>query len=91
MIWSFVLTGIGVLGLYIAGSKSLWGWAIGLAAQPLWIIFAVVTEQYGFIISGLIYGWVYARNLLRWRAEEKLVRAREKEIEDELMDGVDSE
>jgi hypothetical protein len=71
VIWSFVLTGVGVLGLYIAGSKSLWGWAIGLAAQPLWAIFAIVTGQYGFVISAAIYGWVYGRNLLRWWKEDR--------------------
>jgi len=65
--WSFALAAIGILGLYLAGKRNAYGWAIGLAAQLLWVAYATVTEQYGFYISALGYGWVYARNFLAWR------------------------
>jgi hypothetical protein len=67
--WSYVLTAVGILGLYLAGRKLWWAWLIGLGAQSLWVAYAVVTKQWGFIVSALAYGWVYARNALRWRAE----------------------
>jgi nicotinamide riboside transporter PnuC len=60
---------IGIVGIWLAGRRNLWGWAIGLAAQVLWIVFALVTAQYGFIFSALAYGFVYARNWLRWRRD----------------------
>lgn len=69
LVWSIVLAITGIVGLYLAGSKNLWGWVISFAAQVLWIIFAMVTGQYGFILSALAYGWVYARNYIRWRRE----------------------
>lgn len=71
LIWSILLAVIGILGLYLAGSKNLWGWVVSFGAQLLWIIFAITTGQYGFILSAVAYGWVYARNYLRWRKEQE--------------------
>lgn len=69
LVWSIVLAATGILGLFLAGSKNRLGWAISFSAQVLWIIFAIVTKQYGFILSAIAYGWVYARNYLKWRRE----------------------
>ena len=71
LVWSIVLSVIGVLGIYIAGSKNVVGWLLGFFAQILWLIFALTTEQYGFILSALAYGWVYGRNYLKWRREQE--------------------
>lgn len=71
MIWSFILAAIGILGLVLAGKKMKIGWAIGLGAQVLWIIFALVTHQWGFIISAFAYGFVYGRNWYLWFIEEE--------------------
>lgn len=73
--WSYVLMAVGVFGLYLAGRKSQWGWAIGIAAQLLWMAYAVATQQWGFIVSALAYGWVYTRNFLAWRREARHVAA----------------
>lgn len=67
--WSYLLTAVGVLGLYLAGRRLGWAWLIGLAAQGLWIAYAIATEQWGFIASAFAYGWVYARNARRWWLE----------------------
>ncbi len=67
MIWSFALMAIGVLGIYLAGKKNKYGWAVGAFAQILWIIYAIATSQYGFIISALVYGWMYIKNFISWR------------------------
>ncbi len=68
--WSWVLTVVGVTGLWFAGRRKAYGWAIGLGAQLLWIVYAVVTRQWGFIASAFIYGAVYARNYATWRREQ---------------------
>ena len=69
--WSWGLSAIGIFGLYIAGRKLWWGWLVGIGVQIPWIIYAVVTDQPGFIASGLAYGLVYARNALDWYREHK--------------------
>jgi hypothetical protein len=68
--WSWLLTAVGVFGLYLAGRRNRLGWAVGLGAQALWMAYALTTEQYGFIASALAYGVVYAKNLRKWRAED---------------------
>lgn len=67
LIWSIVLAAVGIYGLYLAGSKKLYGWIISFSAQVLWFIFAILTHQYGFILSAVAYGWVYGRNYIRWK------------------------
>ena len=70
LIWSVALAAIGILGLILAGKKRSIGWAIGLSAQVLWITYALVTAQYGFILSAVAYGFVYAKNFIAWRKDE---------------------
>lgn len=68
-LWSWLLTAVGVFGLVLASKKLWWAWLIGLGAQFLWLAYALATKQYGFIVSAVAYGTVYARNALLWRKE----------------------
>jgi hypothetical protein len=61
--WSALLAAFGVIGLYLAGRGSAWGWTLGLVDEVLWILYAIATGQWPFCLSALAYGWVYARNL----------------------------
>jgi hypothetical protein len=61
-LWSWVLGTLGVTGLLIAGNRVWWGWLINLANEVLWVIYAVKTKQYGFILMAAAYALVYARN-----------------------------
>ena len=72
--WSVGLAAIGILGIYLAGRKNLWGWAVGVGAQLLWIAYAIATAQWGFILSALAYGWVYGLNWWRWARERRMIR-----------------
>lgn len=65
-VWSWILTAVGVFGLWLAGRKDRRGWMVGVAAQGLWIAYATATEQWGFYVSALAYGWVYVRNARAW-------------------------
>ena len=64
--WSWLLTAVGVLGLWLAGRKDWRGWAVGLGAQALWVTYAVATRQWGFLASAFCYGAVFSLNLWRW-------------------------
>jgi hypothetical protein len=68
-IWSWVLAAIGVSGIFFVGQKTIWGWLILLANECLWIIYAVTTQQYGFIFAALAYATVYIRSFLHWRKD----------------------
>ena len=68
--WSWLLAAGGIFGLWLAGRKNMWGWAVGLLMQVLWIVYAVVTAQYGFIAAAVAYGFIYGVNFYRWRASQ---------------------
>jgi hypothetical protein len=70
--WSWALTAVGVFGLYLSGKRNYWGWGVGLAAQLLWVAYAIVTTQWGFIVSAFAYGAVYAKNFIGWRRESRV-------------------
>jgi hypothetical protein len=76
--WSWVLTAVGIAALYFAGSGRALGWAIGLGAQVLWVVYAITTHQLGFVASAFAYGFVYGRNWLRW-AQQQANREQEEE------------
>lgn len=67
--WSWVLTLVGVTGLYLAGRRNPWGWAVGVGAQVLWLAYAVHSRQWGFLLSCFVYGAVFTRNFVCWRRE----------------------
>ncbi len=73
--WSYLLTVVGVTGLYFAGKKRACGWAIGIGVQILWFAYAVSTEQYGFIAGCVAYGFVNVKNYRSWRLHDRTVAA----------------
>ena len=69
--WSWVLGFLGVTGLLIAGNRVWWGWLINFVNEILWVIYAVSTEQYGFILMACAYAMVYARNARNTRRSDR--------------------
>jgi hypothetical protein len=69
MMWSYVLAAIGVTGIFFVGRKTVWGWLVLLLNEFLWIAYALITDQYGFILSAIAYGIVYVKSYMLWRKE----------------------
>lgn len=74
---SVVLAAIASTGLLLAGRGKWYGWAVGLAAQPVWAIYAIVTKGYGLLFACLAYGYVNAVNLWKWRKDTLRHQARD--------------
>jgi hypothetical protein len=68
--WSWVLAAIGVTGIFFVGRKTIWGWLVLLLNECLWFIYAIVTEQYGFIFAAIAYATVYLKSYLHWRKDK---------------------
>jgi hypothetical protein len=68
-IWSWILSFIGIAGFFLAGKKIWWAWYINIANQVLWSTYAIVTEQWGFIIGAIFYFAVFIRNAYLWTKE----------------------
>ncbi len=66
---SWVLAVIGVAGIYFVGRKDKWGWNVLLFNEALWITYAIITKQYGFIVSALADAAVYIRSYIHWSKE----------------------
>lgn len=75
-LWSWLLTGIGVTGLYLVTRKMWIGFVVGLGVQFLWIAYAIATRQWGFLVSAFAYGSVNYLGLRRWLHDKR----REKEM-----------
>jgi hypothetical protein len=67
--WSWIVTIIGLIGFYLAGRKIWWSWYVNIANQVLWLVFAVVTEQWGFLLGIPLYLWVFGQNAYKWTSE----------------------
>ena len=67
--WSYLLAAIGVTGIFFVGRKTIWGWFVLLFNEVLWIAYALITNQYGFILSAIAYAIVYIKSYLLWRRE----------------------
>lgn len=56
-------------GMWLAGNKNYWGWALGIANQGLWLAFIIVFEAWGLLPLMFALLFIYSRNLIRWRNE----------------------
>ena len=67
--WSYILAAIGVTGIFFVGRKNRWAWLWLIFNECLWIIYAVATNQYGFIFAAVAYTLVYIKSFLSWKKE----------------------
>ena len=66
--WSAALAAVFLVGLVLVGRNSPWGWVVvGIVDELLWVVYAVVTRQWAFIVSAVVYAAVCLGNLRTWR------------------------
>jgi len=58
-----------VSGIFLVGRKTIWGWLVLCVNECLWIVYALTTEQHGFIVGAIVYGIVYVKSFLLWRKD----------------------
>jgi hypothetical protein len=63
--WTWALTGLQVMAMWVAGRGQAWGWMVGSAVQPGWIAYALLTDQLGFVIGCAISTGVQLSAYLR--------------------------
>jgi len=67
--WSYILAAIGVTGIFFVGRKHRWAWLWLIFNECLWVVYAVITDQYGFILAAVAYTVVYIKSFLHWRKD----------------------
>lgn len=73
--WSIVLGATGITGLFIAARRPRLGFCLNLAAQALWLAYAIATRQWGFLPMSAGYTIVYIRLLRRAVRQQRRVSA----------------
>lgn len=64
--FSWIVTILGLIGFWLAGKKLWWSWYINIANQIAWVIFAVITDYYAFLVGTAFYFIVFSRNAYLW-------------------------
>jgi hypothetical protein len=68
--WSWILAILGITGIFLVGRKTIWGWLILCANEILWVTYALITKQYGFIAMAVAYVIVYLKSYVHWKKED---------------------
>src|SRR2546423_15683729 len=77
--WSWILAASNILLLFLSwqvGNKRRWAWLGYIATNVLWIVYALDTDSYGFLLSAPAFIAIAIRNYLKWsppRADDPLV------------------
>lgn len=61
-----------MFGLYLTTRKLAAGFVVGACIQVLWIAYGLSTNQYGFVLSALGYGYFNLLGLYRWTRPKKV-------------------
>ena len=67
----WVVTIVGLIGFHLAGKKIRWAWYVNIANQVLWVIFAVISQQWGFLVGAGFYLAVFIKNAVSWTKEHR--------------------
>lgn len=63
---SSVLMAMTVVNLALIAEKRREGFLVGIAAQPIWLVFDAVTGAYGLMPLALVLGGLYLRGWVKW-------------------------
>lgn len=66
---AWLVTIIGLVGFWLAGNKVWWAWYVNVANQVLWVIFALVSGYYAFLLGASFYTFVFVKNAIQWTRE----------------------
>ena len=58
---------MGILGMYFVGKKRWEAFLWLIVMECLWVVFAIQTRTYGFIVGSIAYIAVYTKNVNLWR------------------------
>lgn len=71
MTLSLILGIVGITGQVVASRNARAGWTISLLNQPLWVLFALATSQYGLLIMNAGYATAAVLNLRRAHRDQQ--------------------
>lgn len=70
---SWVIAALSFISLYLLTRKSKWGQAIGAVKEATFLLYALATHQYGFVVSTTSFTVMFLRGFIIWHRQEKQV------------------
>ena len=67
--FSWIVTIVGCFGFWLGGKKIWWSWYVNIANQLAWVMFALITGYYAFLVGTAFYLTVFVRNAYLWTNE----------------------
>jgi len=67
--WSWLLTIPQLFAYWQIGNLQRWAWLVAFAVDVLWVVYSLLTAQYGFLTSAVLFGLLALRNWRRWGVE----------------------
>lgn len=61
----------GVLAITLVAKKNKWGFVLGLASQPFWIITSYINKQWGVLLLSVVYVASWAYGIYEWFYKNK--------------------
>jgi len=68
-LWSWILSIMGLTGTYLTGKRYWWAWVVMSFYNVTWIVYSVISKQYGFLLASCVYQVIYFRNAVEWRKD----------------------
>jgi hypothetical protein len=56
------------------GNFQRWAWLVAFSIDVLWVVYSLLTAQYGFMTSALLFGALALRNWWKWGTDGGAVR-----------------
>ncbi len=61
----------GVAAVILVAKKNKWGFVLGLASQPFWLITSYLNKQWGVFFLSIIYLFSWALGIYNWFYKDK--------------------
>jgi hypothetical protein len=67
--WSWLLTLPQLFAYWQVGNLRRWAWLLAFTVDVLWVAYATLTAQYGFLVSATLFGVLALRNWWKWGSQ----------------------
>lgn len=68
------LSVVGVAVVWWLRFKQPTAWLLGIFLKCCWVAFAVITQQWGFLLSAVVYGAIFFSNWRHWRNDDRCAK-----------------
>jgi hypothetical protein len=67
----WIATVCGLLGVYLLGNKSKFGFVLFMTASLGWVTFGALTKSFPVVVGSTIFFMMHLRGFLKWNREAK--------------------